>query len=81
MSYEILTDVCEGVADCVPACPVDCILPGKGKNSKGTSFYWIDGSICIDCGACLAVCPVEGAILANFQPEIPVFRSQVEWDE
>jgi NAD-dependent dihydropyrimidine dehydrogenase PreA subunit len=49
---------------------VACIHPGKGANSKGTSFYWIDFQTCIDCGICLQVCPVEGAILAEERPEL-----------
>ncbi|MFY7695893.1 MAG: ferredoxin, partial [Cyanobium sp.] len=28
MPHTILTDVCEGVSDCVDACPVACIHPG-----------------------------------------------------
>ena len=42
MAHTIVTNGCEGIADCVDACPVACIHPGKGANSKGTSFYWID---------------------------------------
>ena len=42
MAHTIVTDVCEGVADCVDACPVACIHPGQGANLKGTGFYWID---------------------------------------
>ncbi len=42
MSHTIVTEVCEGVADCVGACPVACIHPGPGKNAKGTDWYWID---------------------------------------
>ena len=39
MAHTIVTDVCEGVSDCVDACPVACIKPGKGKNKKGTDFF------------------------------------------
>ncbi|PSB40628.1 ferredoxin, partial [filamentous cyanobacterium Phorm 6] len=28
MSHTIVTNICEGVADCVGACPVACIHPG-----------------------------------------------------
>ncbi|MFZ9851036.1 MAG: ferredoxin, partial [Vulcanococcus sp.] len=38
MAHTIVTDVCEGVADCVDACPVACINPGSGANVKGTAF-------------------------------------------
>ena len=68
MPHTIVSDVCEGVADCVDACPVACIDQGSGKNSKGTDFYWINFDTCIDCGICLQVCPVEGAILAEERP-------------
>ncbi len=63
MAHTIVTDVCEGIADCVDACPVACIHPGPGKNVKGTDWFWIDFATCIDCGICIQVCPVEGAIL------------------
>ena len=75
MAHTIVTDVCEGVADCVDACPVACIHPGQGANLKGTGFYWIDFDTCIDCGICLQVCPVAGAILPKLS--LLVFRS--EW--
>lgn len=68
--HTIVTNICEGVADCVGACPVACIHPGDGKNKKGTDWYWIDFQTCIDCGICLQVCPVEGAILPEERPEL-----------
>ncbi len=70
MAHTIVTDVCEGVADCVEACPVACIHDGPGKNKKGTAWYWIDFATCIDCGICLQVCPVEGAIVAEERPDL-----------
>ena len=63
MPHSIISDICEGVAVCVEACPVGCIKPGEGNNAKGTNFYWINFETCIDCGICLQVCPVKGAIL------------------
>ncbi len=62
MAYIIHKDLCEAVADCVPVCPVDCIHPGEGTNAKGTNFFYVDEPICISCGACLAACPIDGAI-------------------
>ena len=70
MAHTIVTDVCEGVADCVDACPVACIHEGPGKNMKGTDWYWIDFNICIDCGICLQVCPVEEAIVPEENPDL-----------
>ena len=63
MPHTIVSDSCEGVADCVSACPVGCIKPGEGKNTKGTNFYFIEFDTCIDCGICFQVCPVNGAVL------------------
>lgn len=70
VAHTIVTNVCEGVADCVDACPVACIHPGQGANSKGTPFYWIDFDTCIDCGICLQVCPVEGAIVPEERADL-----------
>ena len=70
MAHTIVTDVCEGVADCVEACPVACIHEGPGKNVKGTDWYWIDFATCIDCGICFQVCPVEGAIVQEERPDL-----------
>jgi NAD-dependent dihydropyrimidine dehydrogenase PreA subunit len=70
MAYTIVTDVCEGIADCAVQCPVACIHEGGGANIKGTSWYWIDFAVCIDCGVCLAVCPVQGAVLPEERPNL-----------
>jgi NAD-dependent dihydropyrimidine dehydrogenase PreA subunit len=72
MPYTIVSDICEGAADCIPVCPVDCIHwpDGEPKNEKGFKYPYIDHDTCIDCGACLAACPVEGAVLDDAQPEL-----------
>lgn len=70
MPHSIVTDVCEGVADCAQACPIGCIHHGKGKNKKGTDFYWINFETCIDCGICLQVCPVQGAVVAEERSDL-----------
>jgi NAD-dependent dihydropyrimidine dehydrogenase PreA subunit len=75
MAHSIVTNTCEGVADCVSACPVACIHEGAGKNSIGTDWYWIDFNTCIDCGICLQVCPVEGAILPEERPDLQAQNS------
>ncbi len=63
MPHTINSNICEGISSCAKACPVGCINQGKGKNLKGTDYFWIDFEICIDCGVCLSVCPVEGAVI------------------
>ena len=54
----VITSPCkdEQAGECVETCPVDCIVEGEG-------MFYIDPDICIDCGACEAVCPVEAIIL------------------
>jgi NAD-dependent dihydropyrimidine dehydrogenase PreA subunit len=55
MTY-VITQRCVGTCDtaCVDACPADCI---HGPASPEQMF--IDPDACIDCGACVAVCPVD----------------------
>ena len=50
MPYTIVSEVCEGAADCIPVCPVDCIhWTESGKtNEKGFKYPYIDHSTCID---------------------------------
>ncbi len=72
-SYTVVAHVCEGLGDCIPACPVECIhWAGEQTNEKGTRFVYIDGSECINCHACLAACPIEDAILREWQPTAQV---------
>lgn len=70
MSYTIVTDLCEGITDYVVACPIACIERGVGKNNKGTDWYWIDFDSCIDCGVCVQVCPVKGAVIPEKRPDL-----------
>jgi NAD-dependent dihydropyrimidine dehydrogenase PreA subunit len=70
-SFTVVADTCEGIADCIPVCPVECIHWATGQtNAKGTRYVYIDAAVCIDCGACLSVCPIEGAILDEWKPEL-----------
>lgn len=49
------------VGECAQVCPVDCI-------QEGEEMFFIDPDVCIDCGACEAVCP-EAAIYP--EEEVP----------
>ena len=51
----VLTEPCIGVKDasCVEVCPVDCI-----HTTDEAEQYFIEPSTCIDCGYCVAACPV-----------------------
>ena len=70
MPHSINKEVCEGIATCVKACPVDCIKKAQKKNLKGFEYFYIDFSTCIDCGVCLDVCPIKGAILSEERPDL-----------
>lgn len=53
MTYTV-TDSCIQCkyTDCVEVCPVDCF-------HEGPNFLVIDPEECIDCGLCVAECPVS----------------------
>ena len=55
---------------CVDACPVDCIHPRKNEDDFAveTQLY-IDPVECIDCGACVPVCPVSAIFGLDDLPE------------
>jgi ferredoxin len=71
MAY-VITEPCIGTKDasCVDACPVDCIHPKKDEEKFGpeTQLY-IDPVECIDCGACVPVCPVSAIFAADDVPD------------
>ncbi|MGQ0845751.1 MAG: FAD-dependent oxidoreductase [Sporichthyaceae bacterium] len=65
MTHVILRSCCND-ATCVPACPVNCIHPTPDEPGYGTTeMLYIDPDGCVDCGACVDVCPVE-AIAADY---------------
>ncbi len=48
--------------DCVAICPVECF-------HEGPNFLVIDPDVCIDCGVCVAECPVEAIFDEKDLPE------------
>lgn len=50
----VVTENCTGCrfTDCVTVCPVSCF---HGDDDR----VYIDPAACIDCGACIPLCPVE----------------------
>lgn len=61
MAY-VIAEPCIGVKDtaCVSACPVDCIHPRKDETGfESSRMLYINPVECIDCGACVPVCPVQ----------------------
>jgi len=69
MAY-VITGACIGVKDatCVATCPVDCILGGAGD-----PMLFIDPALCIDCGACMPVCPVNAIFIES---EVPAEQAE-----
>jgi NAD-dependent dihydropyrimidine dehydrogenase PreA subunit len=60
MAY-VIAESCIGVKDtaCVDVCPVDCIHPRKDESDfQSETQLYINPDECIDCGACVPVCPV-----------------------
>ena len=64
MTY-VITEPCIGEknASCVEVCPVNCI------HSDGGEQYYIDPDVCIDCGDCVAACPVAAIYPARKVPK------------
>ena len=52
------------------ACPVDCIHPRKDEpDFEAAVQLYIDPVECIDCGACVPVCPVSAIFPVDGLPE------------
>ena len=67
MAY-VIAEPCIGTKDtaCVDACPVDCIHPKKDRQEFAEEeMIYIDPVECIDCGACVPVCPVSAIFRAR----------------
>ncbi|WP_028984080.1 indolepyruvate ferredoxin oxidoreductase subunit alpha [Sporolactobacillus terrae] len=60
----VITSACENekAGECIETCPVDCIVEDQKQ-------MYIDPDVCIDCGACEAVCPVEAIYPEDEVPE------------
>jgi NAD-dependent dihydropyrimidine dehydrogenase PreA subunit len=71
MAY-VIAEPCIGTKDtaCVDACPVDCIHPKKDDpRHADEEMLYIDPVECIDCGACVPVCPVSAIFALDDLPE------------
>jgi NAD-dependent dihydropyrimidine dehydrogenase PreA subunit len=68
MSFTIVSSICEGHSDCIPLCPEECIH--QMRMAEGRRITFIDNTRCTDCGACQFACPIQGAVLDVWQPEL-----------
>ncbi|MCC6862905.1 MAG: ferredoxin family protein [Bryobacterales bacterium] len=59
MAY-VITDSCTKDSLCIEACPVDCIHPKEDEAGFAeVETLYIQPNDCIDCGACVPVCPTN----------------------
>lgn len=69
MAY-VIGPPCVADYSCVEICPVDCIGPGPDEAGfDQVEQLYIDPEVCIDCGACVKVCPVLAIFEAGTLPE------------
>jgi ferredoxin len=68
MAY-VIVDTCTKDELCVEACPVDCIHPKKDEAGfEEIKQLFIDPEACIDCGACIPVCPTNSIFTLDELP-------------
>ncbi len=73
MAY-VITDTCTKDELCVEACPVNCIHPTKDDaDFEAAAQLYIHPVECIDCGACVPVCPTNSIFLLD---ELPADQAQ-----
>jgi len=69
MAY-VITDTCTKDELCVQACPVDCIHPKQDEGGfEEAPQLFVNPAECIDCGACIPVCPTNSIYTLD---ELPV---------
>lgn len=71
MAY-VIAEPCVGVKDtaCVDACPADCIHPRKDEPGYAVEKQlYVDPEQCIDCGACVPICPVSACFSVDELPQ------------
>jgi len=77
MAY-VITDTCTRDELCIAECPVDCIHPNSGEEKFAeVPQLFIDPTTCIDCGACIPVCPTNSIYVeADLPPEKVEFAAK-----
>lgn len=71
MTY-VIAEPCINTKDtaCVEVCPVDCIQPTPGTPEfDQVDQLFINPDDCIECGACIPVCPTEAVFADEDVPE------------
>jgi ferredoxin len=77
MAY-VITDTCTKDELCVAACPVDCIHPKKEEPGfEEAPQLYVNPVECIDCGACIPVCPTNSVfVLEDLPPDKAEFAAR-----
>jgi NAD-dependent dihydropyrimidine dehydrogenase PreA subunit len=69
MAY-VIVDTCTKDELCVEACPVDCIHPKSSEAGfEEAPQMFIHPVECIDCGACVPVCPTNSIFVLDELPD------------
>jgi ferredoxin len=69
MAY-VITETCTKDELCVQACPVDCIHPKQDEEGFADApQLFVNPAECIDCGACIPVCPTNSIYTLD---ELPI---------
>ena len=69
MAY-VIVDSCTKDEHCIEACPVNCIHPTKDEPDFETAAQlYVHPGECIDCGACVPVCPTQSIYVVEELPE------------
>ena len=68
MAY-VITETCTKDNNCIDACPVNCIHPTPDEPNYGeTAQLLVHPTECIDCGACIPVCPTNSIFVLDELP-------------
>ena len=74
MAY-VITNTCTKDELCIDACPVDCIHPRSTEaRFAEVEMLYVDPDSCIDCGACVPVCPTSSIYVdSDLPPELAAY--------